>query len=102
MAKPPLSVVPGSDGAELYNMNTGPETVAQRVQRLQAEAHMLALEEIQQFQACLAAAIEKAQEIAKGGEAYPAGIRDLAERIAEDLDSRNQTVRALVERTFRP
>ena len=102
MAKPPLSVVPGSDSAEVYNMNKGPETVAQRVQRLQAEAHMLALEEVQQFEACLQAAIEKAQEIAKGGEAYPAGIRDVAERLAEDLDNRTQTLRALVERTFRP
>jgi hypothetical protein len=102
MANPPLSVVPGSDGAEVYNMNKGPETVAQRVQRLQAEAHMLALEEVQQFEACLRAAVEKAKEIAKGGDAYPAGIRDLAYRISEDLDSRNQTLHALVERTFRP
>jgi len=102
MAKPPLSIVPGSDGAEVYNMNKGPETVAQRVQRLQAEAHMLALEEVQQFEACLRVAIVKATEIAKGGEAYPAGIRDVAERLAEDLDSRSQTLRALVERTFKP
>jgi hypothetical protein len=83
-------------------MNKGPETVAQRVQRLQAEAHMLALEEVQQFESCLKAAIEKAQEIAKGGDAYPAGIRDVAERIAEELDSRGQILHALVERTFKP
>ena len=102
MSKPPLSVVPGSDGAEFYNMSKGPETVAQRVQRLQAEAHMLALEEVQSLEAVLRTAIAKAQEIAKGGEAYPAGIRDVAERIAEELDSRTQTLQALVERTFRP
>ncbi len=101
MVKPPLSVVPGSDGAEVYNMSKGPETVAQRVQRLQAEAHMLALEEVQSFEAVLRTAVAKAQEIAKGGDAYPAGIRDMAERIAEDLDNRTQTLQALVERTFR-
>ncbi len=101
MANPPLSIVPGPDGAELYNLNKGPETVAQRVQRLQAEAHMLALEEVQQFEACLRAAIEKAQEIAKGGEAYPAGIREVADRIADELGGRSQTLRALVERNFK-
>ena len=40
MAKTPLTVVPGSDGAEVYNMSKGPETVAQRVKRLQEEAHI--------------------------------------------------------------
>jgi hypothetical protein len=95
MAKPPLSVVPGSDSAE------GPESVAQRVQRLQAEAHMLALEEVQQFEACLKQTVLKAQEIARGGDAYPAGIRDVAERIAEEIESRGQTLHALVERTFK-
>ncbi len=101
MAKPPLSIVPGSDGAEMYNLSKAPETVAQRVQRLQAEAHMLALEEVQQFEVCLKAAIAKAQEIAKGGDAYPAGIRDVADRIADELDNRSQTLHALVERTFK-
>jgi hypothetical protein len=82
-------------------MDKGPETVAQRVQRLQAEAHMLALEEVQQFEASLNAAIEKAHEIARGGEAYPVGVRNLADRIAEELDVRSQTLHALVERTFK-
>ena len=101
MAKPPLSVVPGKDGAELYNLSQGPETVAQRVQRLQAEAHMLAHEEMQSLETMLKAVVDKAKEIAKGGDAYPAGVRDLADRIAEDLDARTQTLTALVERTFR-
>jgi hypothetical protein len=101
MVKPPLSIVPGPDGAEVYNLSKGPETVAQRVQRLQQEAHMLALEEVQSLTAQLQSAITKAQEIAKGGDAYPAGVRDIAERIAEDLDGRAQTLRALVERTWR-
>lgn len=101
MAKPPLSIVPGTDGAEFYNLSQGPETVAQRVKRLQAEAHMLAHEEVQSFEGMLRAAVEKAKEIAGGGDAYPAGVRDVAERIAEDLDNRVQTLNALVERTFR-
>lgn len=101
MAKPPLSVVPGKDGAELYNMGQGPETVAQRVQRLQAEAHMLAHEEVQAFEDLLKTVVAKAKEIGRGGEAYPAGVRDVAERIGEELDSRAQTLQSLIDRTFR-
>ncbi len=101
MAKTPLTVVPGSDSAEVYNMSKGPETVAQRVQRLQAEAHMLAREEVQALEVQLRAAIAKAQEIAKGGEAYPAGVREIAERIAEDMDNRTQTLQAIVERNWK-
>lgn len=101
MAKPPLSIVPGTEGAELYNLSQGPETVAQRVQRLQAEAHMLAHEEVQSLEAMLKTVVDKSKDIAKGGDAYPAGVRDLAERIAEELDARTQTLTALVERTFR-
>jgi len=101
MAKPPLSVVPGAEGAAVYDLGREPETVARRVQRLQAEAHMLAHEEVQAFEAKLRSVIATAQEIAKGGDAYPAGVRDIAERIAEDLDGRTQTLAALVERTFK-
>lgn len=101
MAKTPLTVVPGSEGAEVYNMSKGPESVAQRVQRLQAEAHMLAREEVQQLESQLQLAIDKAMEVAKGGEAYPAGVREIAERIAEELDGRNQTLKAIVERTWK-
>ena len=39
-----------------------------------------------------------AAEIADGGEAYSPGIRDIARRLAEDLDSRAQTVEAISAR----
>lgn len=101
MAKTPLTVVPGSDGAEVYNLSSGPESVADRVKRLQAEAHMLAREEVEALEAQLRAAAAKAAGIAKGGEAYPAGVRELAERLADDLEGRVQTLQAIVERTWR-
>jgi hypothetical protein len=101
MVKTPLTVVPGSDGAELYNLSKGPESVADRVKRLQAEAHMLAREEVQALENQLRAAVAKASEIAKGGEAYPAGVRELAERMADDIEGRAQTLQAIVERTWR-
>ncbi len=101
MAKTPLSIVPGSDNAEVYNLSKGPESVAQRVKRLQEEAHMLALEEVQSLEAQMHAAVLKANEIAKGGEAYPAGVRELVERIASTLDAQVQTLQAIVERTWK-
>jgi preprotein translocase subunit SecA len=101
MAKTPLTVVPGSDSSEVYNLSKGPESVAQRVKRLQEEAHMLALEEVQSLEAQLHAAVEKATEIAKGGDAYPAGVRELVERIASNLDAQVQTLAAIVERTWK-
>jgi hypothetical protein len=101
MVKTPLTVVPGSDGAELYNLSKGPESVADRVKRLQADAHMLAREEVQALENQLRAAVAKANEIAKGGEAYPAGVRELAERMADDIEGRAQTLQAIVERTWR-
>lgn len=101
MSKKPFAVVPGSDGAEVYNLSREPETIAERVKRLQLEAHMLAREEVESLEAQLRACGQKAGEIAAGGEAYPAGVRELAERIASDLEARAQTLNALVERTWR-
>jgi hypothetical protein len=43
-----------------------------------------------------------ASEIANGGDAYPAGVRELASRIAEDLPSKVQTLQALMERVPEP
>ena len=40
-----------------------------------------------------------AAEIAEGGDAYSPGVRDVARRLAEDLDSRVQTLEAIVART---
>lgn len=101
MAKKPFTVVPESDGSEVYNLSREPETIAQRVKRLQEEAHMLAREEVEGFEAQLLAAVAKAGDIAKGGEAYPAGVREIAERIAAELDARVQTLQAIVERTWK-
>jgi len=42
---------------------------------------------------------ELAAEIAEGGDAYSPGVRDVARRLAEDLDSRVQTLEAIVART---
>jgi hypothetical protein len=75
------------------------ETVAQRVKRLQQEAKQLAKDHIKALTAQIVAVEEMAAEIAEGGEAYPPGVRDLARRLVEDMDSRVQTLEAIVART---
>lgn len=75
------------------------ETVAERVRRLQAEARALAGDHVREFTSAMVDLETLAMEIANGGDAYPAGIRDVARRLAEDLESRVQTIEAISART---
>lgn len=81
--KPNLSVV----GA--------PTTVSQRVRALQAEARGLAAEHVQALIIVMAEAERLALEIADGGDAYPAGVRDIARRLAEDTGLKIGTIQAI-------
>ena len=94
---PRLAVVPES---EMYDLGRGPETTADRVKRLQKEARLLAREQAEALERKLTDTAALAAEIAAGGEAYPAGVREIAGRIHADLDGKEMTLRALVERTF--
>ncbi len=95
---PKLSVV--SD--EVYQLGRKPETTSQRVRRLQTEARMLAREQIEALEKAMAEVAAKAMEIAEGGDAYPAGVRDLANRLAEDLQTRSQSMQVLMARIPEP
>jgi hypothetical protein len=91
---PSLSVVANND------LNPAkPETVAERVRKLQAEAKQLAKDHIHALTAAMTEAERIAAEIAEGGDAYPAGVRDLARRFAEDADARVQTLEAITARS---
>ena len=93
---PSLSVVADND---LKTVLPKSETVAQRVQRLQAEARQLAKDHIKSLTSAMADLELLAAEIADGGDAYAPGIRDIARRLAEDLDARVQTLDAIAART---
>lgn len=95
-AKPDLRVV-GTE-AEIYDLMRAPETTAERVKRLQLEAHALALEEIEQLEKLLLQAADKAREIAAGGDAYPVGAREVASRLATDLPTKAETIKTIVHR----
>ena len=102
-----LSVVgDGADGtpaepSEVYDFGRGPDTVADRVKRLQDEAKLLAREEVQAFENQIAATAAMADAIAKGGDAYPVGVRAMAEQMSEELPLRMQSLRAIMERIAR-
>ena len=105
MAPKHLSVVPGADAkpehSEVYDFGRGPDTVADRVKRLQEEAKLLAREEIESFENQIAATAAMAETIAKGGDAYPVGVRAMAEQMSEELPMRVQSLKAIMERVSR-
>ena len=76
------------------------ETVAERVRRLQSEAKQLAKDHVRALSAAMVNVEQMAAEISEGGEAYPPGVRELASRLVEDLESRVQTLEAIVARTL--
>ena len=71
--------------SEVVSLARGAESPAERIRRLQWEASVLAAEQAEQFGADLIELSHRAREIAEGGEAYPIGVRELASRIASDL-----------------
>ena len=91
---PSLSVVADNDLKTLPKT----ETVPERVRRLQSEAKQLAKDHIHALTAAMAEVELMAAEIAEGGDAYPAGVRDLARRFAEDCEARVQTLEAITAR----
>ncbi len=87
-----LSIVADNDRQSAAPATT---TVAERVRRLQAEARQLAHDHIVALTTAMAHANRLAAEIAEGGDAYPAGVRDMARRFAEDSEARVQSIAAI-------
>jgi type II secretory pathway predicted ATPase ExeA len=94
----PPSPVTAQVEAAVYDLMRAPETTAERVKRLQAEAHALALEEVEAMNRLLSKAAEMAREISAGGDAYPVGARELASRLASDLPQKVETLRMILSR----
>ena len=97
-SKPKLSLV----NEEIYRLDRRPESTSERVRRLQAEARLLAREQVEALEKAMLDVSATAEEISKGGEAYPAGVRELAGRIAEELPGKVQTLQALMDRIPEP
>jgi hypothetical protein len=97
-ADEPALELPEEAVSSLYNLAKKPETTAQRVKRLQAEARMLALEEIEGLELALIEAGRRAQVISEGGDAYPVGVREHARQLAEELPLRAGSLKLLAAR----
>lgn len=74
------------------------QALSVRIRALQAEAKGLAREHITALEVAMTDVERLAAEIADGGEAYPAGVRDMARRIAEDCGLKVATIEAITER----
>jgi hypothetical protein len=87
---------------EIYQLDRKPESPAQRIRRLQNEAKLLAREQIEELTRSIKLLAVQSDEIAQGGEAYPAGIRELASRMSEDLYAKMETFSSLLGRVPMP
>ncbi|MHC3128116.1 hypothetical protein OB03_12910, partial [Brevundimonas sp. GN22] len=87
-----------SPESEVYDLMRKPESTAERVKRLQAEARALALEQVEALEIALLKAAEMAREIAEGGDAYPVGAREIASRLVDDLPAKAETIKHIVHR----
>jgi hypothetical protein len=74
------------------------ETASERIRRLQAEARTLARGQLLELETAMRELASLCEEIAEGGDAYPIGARELASRMAEELDARAGTLKAIVSR----
>ena len=91
---PPLSVV-ADNSADKSKPLSGRE-LSERIRRLQAEAKSLAREHIHALSVALIEVERLSAEISDGGEAYPAGARDLCRRLNEEISFRAQTLGAIM------
>ena|ERR1700758_3629244 len=92
LSTPILTVVPSANDVVQV------QTLAERIERLQAEAKNLAREQVTVLEAKLIEAASLADEIARGGEAYPVGVREIARRLAEETPRTAQSLEAIVAR----
>lgn len=77
-----------------------PESRAAQIRRLQELTRKLASSHVLALENALAEVGKVAKEITEGGDVYPSGIRQLAERLAEDAPWNIQTLEAIRGRTL--
>ncbi len=87
------------DDSEVYVLGRGPETRAERIRRMQANAKALAREQIEAMTESMLEVARMAEEISTGGDAYPVGVRELSNRLRIDLENQAKSVEALLMRS---
>lgn len=89
-----------SQQGHIHDLMRAPESRGARIARLQAEARTLAGEHVDSLTRLLAQVVAEADAVAEGGGAYPVGVRELAQRLAEDLSAKSATLTALRARAL--
>ncbi|MGH6985859.1 MAG: hypothetical protein ACRED9_03350 [Caulobacteraceae bacterium] len=72
-----------------------PEAVTARMERLRVEAQAIAKDHLVDFEGLIGEARRMAEEISAGGEAYGVGAREIARRLAGQLQSAALTLETL-------
>lgn len=93
---PNLSVVAANATVEAASRN---EPLSEKIRRLQNEARTLARDHITALEQALETVERMSAEIADGGEAYPAGVREIARRLVDECEVRVQALEAIVARS---
>lgn len=88
-----------SEDSEVYVLGSGPETRAERVRRMQANAKALAREQIEVMTEAMMELARMAEEVATGGDAYPVGVREISGRIKSELEMQARSIEALLKRS---
>jgi hypothetical protein len=107
MTPPRLTTVPTdfrrdlAADAAIYDLGRGAETPTERLRRLRQEMRMLAREQVEALARDVEAISQRATDIAEGGDAYPAGVREMASRIAADLPEKAKGLLMIMERAGR-
>ncbi|HTI66831.1 MAG TPA: hypothetical protein VL460_04710 [Caulobacteraceae bacterium] len=83
---------------EIVQPPAGAPSPAVRATHLRAQAKAAAYEQTRAVDDALRGTIALAREIAEGGDAYPAGIRDLCGRMAAEAEQRRQLLEVLAAR----
>ena len=92
---PPAEPADATDNVHDLGRDTG----AQRLRRLQLEAHKLAREQVEILTHDLNAIAQRATEMSDAADSYPVGVRELCSRLADDLRLQGQTLAAIMART---
>jgi hypothetical protein len=83
---------------EIYQLGRRPESLSERVRRMQREAQVLACEEVDQLRATLELAVRQAAAITDEPDLFPSGVREQARRLADGLPQVMRTLQALSDR----
>ena len=87
---------------DIYHLNRQSETPTQRIRGLQVEAKILAREQVEMLEKAMNDLAVQARDISLGGDAYPPGVREMASRLAVDLEAKAASMDAVMERVSLP